>query len=113
MPVNTLKQLVQKIAPAGLIWLSTKHLKHPEARHATELPFVFEVGRLKVAGQTKTVREVELVILAWSKQIAQEAALGRFLADYAYFVVAVAATRHARLTGQTLQAFLATKGKVK
>jgi acetyl-CoA acetyltransferase len=91
--------------------LPTKHLNHPEARRATELPFVFEVGRLTVNGQVKTVREVELVTLAWLNQLAQEAALGRFLADYAHFVVEIAATRHARLTGQSLQAFLTTRTK--
>ena len=111
MPVNTLKQLVQKIVPAGLVWLPTKHLSHPEARRAAELPFVFEVGRLTINGQTKTVREVELVTLAWSNQIDQEVALGRFLVEYAHFVVEAGATRHTRLTGQSLQAFLVTKAK--
>jgi hypothetical protein len=111
MPRKTLKQLVQKIVPDGLIWLPTKHLTHPEAGHAAELPFIFEIGRLTVNGQTKTVREVELVTLAWSNQISQEAALGRFLADYAHFVVESAATRHKRLTGQSLQSFLITRTK--
>ena len=111
MPVKTLKQLVQKIVPDGLIWLPTKHLKHPEARRTAELPFVFEIGRLTVNGQTKTIREVELVTLAWLNQIGQETTLSRFLADYAYSVVESAATRHTRLTGQSLQIFLATRTK--
>jgi hypothetical protein len=106
---NPLRALAQEAVPDGLIWLATEGLPHPEAGRAKALPFIFEIGRIKQADKMHTVREVELVIAATTEDQRDHASLLRQLEAYARFVVTTNPTRHARLSGRTLAAYISTR----
>ena len=108
---NPLRVLAQDAVPDGLIWLTSKGLSHPEAARAEALPFIFEIGRMKQADKMHTVREVELVVDAIPEDQRDHDGLLRQLEAYARFVVAANPTRHARLSGRTLAAYLDAAGK--
>ena len=113
---DPLRALVETTIPDGLLWLESADLPHPEAARASELPFVFELGRVakdleNKAGPKHTVRETVLVAAALPEDQRDAEHLRELLNDYARFVVATNPTRHARLTGVALAAYLASLAK--
>jgi len=112
MPIrDPLRALVEITVPDGLLWLESANLPHPEAARVTELPFVFELGRVAKdlaapGGPKHTVRETVLVAGALPEDQRDAEHLRTLLNDYARFVVATNPTRHARLTGVALAAYL-------
>jgi hypothetical protein len=104
LPRNPLRALVREAIPDGLVWLDSVGLAHPEAaRTTTELPFVFEIGRVADANGKHTVREAELVVAALPENQRDSASVTAALEAYARFVVATNPTRHARLSGRALE----------
>jgi hypothetical protein len=114
-PRNKIRSLVREAIPDGLIWLEAAGLAHPEAVRVAELPFVFEIGRISVDGQTHTVREADLVVAAMTEDERDAETITAALRDYARFVVTTNPTRHARLSGRCLEALnqSANKGQRK
>jgi len=110
---DPIRALASGAVPDGLLWLESAGLAHPEAARAAALPFVFEVGRLAnlagAPGRRHTVREAELVVASLPPRARDGAQAAGLLEGYARFVVATNPTRHARLTGRALAAYLAAE----
>jgi hypothetical protein len=99
--------LAERICPAGVLWLSTVDLAHPETSRAARLPFLFIVGRIRTPDGSRTIREIEIVIerLLAVGDAPTESVLRAATEAYARSIVAHAPRRIDRLTGRAFAAF--------
>ena len=100
------RALGERLAPAGILWIDTAGLTHPEAARASRLPFLFLVGR--TGSPARTARERDLALAAIEATAGDPA---RDLLDYARFVISTAPTAHARLTGRTATTWTTSRSR--
>jgi hypothetical protein len=104
-PAQRASLLATKLLAHGVLWLDSQGLVSPSAHRTVRFPFVFVVGNVSDEPAPRAVQEVELLIMAIDDS-EPEHAIKELLTSYARFVVASDATTKARITGQTIEAWL-------